>query len=107
MGFPSPRGIRTGSDVVIDDLEDTYHRVGTSAHPTEFRPDEKKPGMPGFLFHPFAYAGSSGACVMRTNSGETSKPSSNSRHIGMASDSWLTTSGGVTTAAMTKAPTMM
>src|SRR5467141_3666865 len=33
-------------------------------------------------------------------------PASNRRHIGMASRSWDSTSGGVTTAAMMKAPTM-
>jgi hypothetical protein len=32
-GSPSPRVIRTGSDVVPDDLEDTYHRVGSESPP--------------------------------------------------------------------------
>ena len=49
---------------------------------------------------------SSGAVEMRTNSGATSRPSSNSRHIGIASENIDTASGGVTIAAMTKAPTM-
>ena len=51
-------------------------------------------------------ASSTGACVALAKIGATSRPSSYSRHIGMASASWLTTSGGVTMAAMTKAPTI-
>lgn len=49
---------------------------------------------------------SSGAVDMRTNSGATSRPSSNSRHIGIASENIDTASGGVTIAATTKAPTI-
>ena len=49
---------------------------------------------------------SSGAVVARTKAGETSRPSSNSRHIGIASENMLTASGGVTMAATANAPTM-
>lgn len=51
-------------------------------------------------------AASSGACVCRMKICAAQMPSSYSRHMGTASASCDTTSGGVTTAAMMKATTM-
>ena len=37
IGLNGPTVIRTGSDIMLDDLDDTYHRVGTECPPNVTR----------------------------------------------------------------------